>query len=111
MRGARLSEFLVGKPLKPHPPFETQFFGGASWGGGSMTPLFAGGGGAKITNVLVFFLSKKLFRVSTPYRANSNILPKYLIPECFFLSATKKKQETQIILPFGTQDFAKKKIG
>ena len=26
------------------------------------------------------------------YRANSNILPKYLIPECFFLSAKKNKK-------------------
>ena len=26
------------------------------------------------------------------YRANSNILPKYLIPECFFLSTKKNKK-------------------
>ena len=30
------------------------------------------------------------------YQANSNILPKYLIPQCFFLS--EKKQETQFFL-------------
>ena len=43
------------------------------------------------------------------YRANSNILPKYLIPECFFSERKKnKKRKIFKILPFGTQDFAKK---
>ena len=65
-----------------------------NWGAVCVGDLYAGG---------------SLCRRSSYYRANSNILPKYLIPQCFFLSAKKTRNAIfLIILPFGTQDFVKK---